>query len=126
MAKVFLDANVFIHLVERQGTIDLDDINNQLLFISPLSIHILHYVAKKKVPYESLLRLMQEFTVVPFDQEVWEKAMIGPTSDFEDNVQLHSAAETGCDIFLTQDKQLLSLAFFGKMRLVSGLPQQLL
>lgn len=43
----------------------------------------------------------------------------GPTVDFEDNVQLHSAAEAECEIFLTEDKKLLKLGFFGKTHVVS-------
>lgn len=35
--------------------------------------------------------------------------------------QLHSAAEAECDYFLTSDKKLLAMKFFGKTRIVSTL-----
>ena len=43
----------------------------------------------------------------------------GPTKDLEDNIQLHSAAKTEADFFLTNDKKLLKMKFFGKMRIVT-------
>lgn len=47
------------------------------------------------------------------------KALEGPTVDFEDNTQLHSAAEAECDYFLTNDEKLLKMKFFGKTRLTN-------
>lgn len=44
-----------------------------------------------------------------------------PTSDLEDNIQLHSAAEADCDYFLTSDKKLLAMIYFGKTKIVSTL-----
>lgn len=58
--------------------------------------------------------------MIPFDSAIAEKALVGPTSDFEDNVQLHSAAEAECDIFLTEDKKLSDMKFFGKVRIDSS------
>lgn len=52
--------------------------------------------------------------VIPFSEDVLKKSLNGPTSDFEDNVQLHSAAEAECDYFLTNDEKLLKMKFFGK------------
>ncbi len=52
-----------------------------------------------------------------------ERALQGPTTDVEDNIQLHSSVEAGCDLFLTHDEALLNLTFFGKMRIASRLPQ---
>jgi len=43
--------------------------------------------------------------------------MTGPTDDFEDNVQLHSAVMGDCDYFLTMDKKLIKMKYFGKMRI---------
>ena len=63
MAKLFLDTNVFIDLLEGRSNINVDD--------------------------------------------------------FEDNVQLHCAAQANCDFFLTRDEKMLKLGFFGKVRLKS-------
>lgn len=102
MARVFLDTN--------------------LLFISPLSTHILFYARKLKVPDHEVNELQEQFGIVPLTKYVLDKALEGPTNDLEDNIQLHSGAEADCDIFLTSDEKLLKLKFFGKMELKSTLP----
>ena len=119
MAKVFLDANYFIDVVERDRTIDFSKFLNHSLFVSPLSVHILCYVYRYKVPQESLRHLGKYFILVAFDEVVTQRAIVGPTKDFEDNVQLHSAAEASCDFFLTRDERLRKLKFFGKTQIVS-------
>ncbi len=121
MAKVFLDANIFIDLIEQRGTVASKDFTGHELFISPLSVHILMYITKKKIPYSKLAELIQLFSVIPFDQSITHKALQGPTKDFEDNIQLHSAAMADCDLFLTHDQQLLRLSFFGKTQLAANL-----
>lgn len=121
MAKVFLDANVFIDLVENRGEILSDDLGGHEIFISPLSPHILMYVTKRKVPYEKLKNITKLFFIVKLDQPICYQSLEGPTYDFEDNVQLHSAASAQCDIFLTSDKELLKLKFFGKTKITQEL-----
>lgn len=74
------------------------------------------------MPDEKLMNLLEEsYNMVDFSREISNKALRGPTDDFEDNVQLHSAAQAECDLFLTEDKKLLTLKFFGKTRVVSDL-----
>ena len=51
--------------------------------------------------------------------KILDLALEGPVDDLEDNIQLHSASEAECDVFLTNDKKLLKMKFFGKMRIVS-------
>lgn len=121
MAKVFLDTNIVIDLVEKRGIIDSEDLDGQQLFISPLSLHILLYVTKHKIPYSKLSLMMSNFSLVPFNEVVAKLSLEGPTKDFEDNVQLHSGAEAECDLFLTSDQSLLGLHFFGKMRIIDKL-----
>ena len=121
MARVFLDANIFIDLAENRGKISTDDLDNHDLFVSALLPHILMYITKRKVPFEKLSSLIiDSFTIVSFDHSICYKALDGPTSDFEDNVQLHSAAEAECDLFLTNDRRLLGLKFFGKARIIQN------
>lgn len=119
MAKIFLDANVFINVVEKRKTPQRQLFLNHALFISPLSIHILTYLYKYKIPDNRLKEPNGFFHLVPFNNEITGNALSGPTVDFEDNVQLHSAAEAECEIFLTEDKKLLKLGFFGKTQVVS-------
>lgn len=120
MAKVFLDTNVLIDLVEKRGKITPDELNDHDVFISPLSVHILMYITKRKVPYDNLSNIINSsFTYISFDKNMADLASIGPTNDFEDNVQLHSAAEAQCDFFLTEDKKLLDMKFFGKVTIAS-------
>lgn len=121
MAKVFLDTNIFIDIIENRKNLTGSFSSNDKLFISPLSVHILLYVTKRKVPYDVLLDLEEIFSLMPFDESICYKSLTGPTSDFEDNVQLHSAALSECDFFLTQDKKLLTMKFFGKTQLLSEL-----
>lgn len=122
MARIFLDANILIDLIEIRGErITAEELADNEIFISPLSVHILIYVTRQKIPPKRLVQIIELFSLVPFDQSISTKSFQGPTKDFEDNVQLHSAADSECDFFLTQDKNLLNLKFFGKTHLVSSL-----
>lgn len=121
MAKVFLDANILIDLLERRGQISQEDLEDHQVFISPLSVHISAYITKRKVPNSQLTGMMEDLTATIFDEYICSKALEGPTTDFEDNVQLHSAAEAECDLFITNDKQLLALKFFGKTRIAQDI-----
>ena len=121
MAKIFLDANIFIDFVEKRGINIEDKLGQHNLVVSPLSIHILIYITKKKIPNEKLLNVINLFLIVDFNKVISEKALHGPTSDFEDNVQLHCAAAAECDYFLTNDKGLLKTKFFGKTQIINNL-----
>lgn len=121
MAKVFLNTNILIDLVEKRKPATTDSLDGHDVFISPLSIHIFMYVTKQKVPYKKLSDIISKFQFVTFNQEIVYKSLGDPTSDFEDNVQLHSAAEEDCDIFLTSDSKLLNLKFFGKTQIKDSL-----
>ena len=121
MAKVFLDTNYFIGLANRSPETDTEILNQQQGFISILSCHILFYVNKIKVPDKELNSFIGDFNLIDLGRDILEKALEGPTSDFEDNVQLHSAARAECDIFLTSDKKLLKLKFFGITQIAQGI-----
>lgn len=121
MAKIFLDANVFISLVEKRKPVDRKLLLIHDLYLSPLSIHILTYLYKYKIPDKRLANIDKFFKLIPFNLELTIKALGGPTSDLEDNIQLHSAAEADCDMFLTSDKKLLNMKFFGKTKIVESL-----
>ncbi|MEK7165757.1 MAG: type II toxin-antitoxin system VapC family toxin [Patescibacteria group bacterium] len=121
MANLFLDANFVIDIAERQVKIILENLKDHLVYISPLSLHILAYSYKYQIPYEKFTLLVRHFHLVDFSNHIVENSLRGPTSDFEDNVQLHSATEGECDLFLTSDRKLLDMKFFGKMQVVDRL-----
>lgn len=120
MVRIFLDANFYIDVANRARE-KWQRLRGNLIFISPISTHIVFYTRKLKVPNQEIIRLQKQIGIVPLTKYLVDKALVGPTSDFEDNVQLHSAAEADCDFFLTEDKRLLNLKFFGKTRMVSDL-----
>lgn len=124
MARVFLDANVFIDIAEERKNVTLGQFGHHKLFISPLSIHILTYMYKYKLPDKKLLNLRKYYTIVPLYTSIVNKALEGSTKDFEDNVQLHSASYAECDLFLTNDKKLLDLKFFGTMKIAASVTMQ--
>lgn len=125
MARLFLDANYFIDLVEeRKPEVGLNQFAEHQLFISSLSIHILTYLYKYKIPDKGLNVALKNFNIIDFNKQIVGVSLFGPTTDFEDNVQLHSAAEAECDLFLTEDRKLLNLKFFGKTKIVNGMMQK--
>ncbi|MBA3723679.1 MAG: PIN domain-containing protein [Candidatus Levybacteria bacterium] len=116
MAKIFLDTNYFIDAIHRKPEIEiLEFYVNNSIYISPLSIHIYCYVFKIKIPNDKLIVQKAKFQIVEFTEDIADRALQGPTNDYEDNVQLHSAADAECDLFLTEDKALLAMKFFGKV-----------
>lgn len=123
MDRVFLDTNILIDIFEHRRNVNLETLSHFYLAYSPLSIHIYLYLYRKKVPLLEIHLFMQklEADAVNFSGEILSKALEGPTSDFEDNVQLHSAAEAECDYFLTNDEKLLNMKFFGKTKIADSL-----
>jgi len=79
------------------------------------------YITHQKVPYPTFSEIIKPFSVVMFDEIILKQSLVGPTDDFEDNVQLHSATEAECDLFLIEDRKLLDLKFFGKMQMANNL-----
>lgn len=118
MAKVFLDSNYFIDAVHRSPEKKiLDGLKDNIVYVSTLSVHIYCYIYKIKTPNRSLFLQIDKFQLIDFNEKICSKALLGPTRDFEDNIQLHSAAEAECDIFLTEDRKLLDMKFFGKLKI---------
>jgi predicted nucleic acid-binding protein len=121
MKKIFLDANFFIDLIEGRSEIDIYQFKNQALFISPLTVHIYFYVYKIKIANQKFLSFLDFFNIVDLNEEILRNALEGPTNDLEDNIQLHSASFSDCDLFLSSDKKLLKLKFFGKVKIQNKL-----
>ncbi len=120
MGRIFLDTNFYIDITKRAKE-KWKALGENLLFISPLSTHILFYARKLKVPDPEANKLQEQFGIVPLTEYILDKALQGPTNDLEDNIQLHSAAVAECDIFLTNDAKLLKMKFFGKTELKSAI-----
>jgi len=117
MAKIFLDTNVLVDYLERKN-ISISHLRGHKVAISPLSTHILFSISKNLVPQSLIAEALEQFSIVSFNQSVHDNSLIGPTSDFEDNVQLHSASNYNAAFFLTSDKQLCSMKFFGTMKII--------
>ena len=118
MAKIFLDTNYFIDALHRKPEKEiLESLENNSIYISPLSVHIYCYIFKINIKNMPISMQIDTFQLVDFSDEIVARALEGPTSDFEDNVQLHSAANAHCDVFLTEDKKLLEMKFFGKVKI---------
>lgn len=121
MAKIFLDANYFIDFAERQKSNLLAKLVGNKLYVSILTIHILAYIYKYKIPNKKINALIKNISLTPLNRGLLKLALDGPTNDLEDNLQLLSAAKSDCDFFLTNDKKFLKMKFFGKTRIISEL-----
>lgn len=122
MAKVYLDTNIFIDAIHRAPEKQiLEELEGHIPYTSTLSFHIYCYAFKVKIPSRKVSEQKEKFQITDLSQIVLEKALEGPTNDIEDNIQLHSAAEADCGIFLTSDAKLLKLKFFGKTEVKSTL-----
>ena len=121
MAKVFVDTNYFIGLAGRTPETDSKTLDRHDAFISTLSCHIYCYVNKVKIPNKKFDSYVSEFNLINFSNNILKKAQQGPTIDLEDNVQLHSAVEAECEYFLTNDKKLLKMKFFGKAKIAKSI-----
>ena len=120
MANIFIDSNFLFDVTERDVT-KRKMLDNNTVFVSALSYHILFYTYKYKVPQSQVSEYKSQFYIVDLSDKVLTDAMTGPSSDLEDNIQLHSAADIEADYFLTTDKRLLKLKYFGKMKIIEAL-----
>lgn len=121
MAKIFLDTNYFIDFAERNKTDLLEKLRGHKLCLSVFSPLILAYVYKYKIPNNEIKTLIKKIYLIPLNRSLLEFALEGPTDDLEDNIQLLSAAKANCDFFLTNDKKILKMKFFGKSKIASGI-----
>ena len=118
MKNIFLDTNILMDIAENRKKIEFD-LSQCISYISPLSLHILCYTFKKKIPNAQIIDITSEFNLISLSDKITKVALLGPTTDFEDNVQLHSATEADADYFITEDKGLLKIKFFGKTQIVN-------
>ncbi len=119
MAKLFLDANCFIDLIEDRNSELIVFLEKHELAISVLSLHILIYVYKYKIPNKKLQLIPQRFEILPITKSISLDSLQEPTNDYEDNIQLQTAVKHGFDIFLTNDKAPLKLSEFRKIKIIT-------
>lgn len=120
MAKVFLDTNYLLDLFMRH-TRKLSDTGANNLFFSPLSLPTISYIHKLKMPNILLQNILNDLFIINLTDTILKKSLNGPTPDIEDNIQLHSAAISHCDYFLTSDKKLLKMKYFGNVEIIAQL-----
>lgn len=116
MASIFLDTNYFFEIFEKDKE-KISDLEGNNVYASPLSYHIFSYTKRLKTPNQPLINSLGTISPVSLNEVVLSRSLLGPTHDLEDNIQLQSAAESGCDLFLTHDKNLLKLGYFGKTKI---------
>jgi predicted nucleic acid-binding protein len=121
MAKIFLDTNAFLDILTSRSPRSVVDYDGHNIYISALTIHIALYVLKIKIPNREIGEILSNFELVGLTNEITLKALEGPTVDFEDNIQLHSAAAEECKYLITADKSLLKMKFFGVTRMVASM-----
>ena len=117
MANIFLDTNFYFQLLKGELNANIHDSNQ--VYVSTLSVHIACYSLKIKVPNLHLTNSLATINTLDFSANILTKACVGPTTDLEDNIQLHSASLADCDYFLTFDDQLLKMKFFGKTQITT-------
>ena len=117
MAKIFLDTNIFIDVMEARDSSLVGRFEGTELFVSTVSIGIWTYVYKLSIPDAALQEIFTVFNFVGCSSEIAQKSVMGPTPDYEDNVQLHSAVESECELFITKDEKLIKMGYFGKVRI---------
>jgi predicted nucleic acid-binding protein len=117
MVDIFLDVNKLVDLIKGDHKDNLESLRGCELMVSALSWHITYYLMRWKVPNKKLEQVFDSIKTVEMSNAIVKKAMNGPTNDFEDNIQLHSAIEGECDYFLTMDKKLLKMKRFGNMKI---------
>lgn len=123
MDKIFLDTNVFMRLLEGRLEDSWQKFDAYQCCISALSIHIAVYVHKLRIPNATMSSFTTHFVILPISNQASKQSLEGPTSDYEDNLQLHTALESNTAQFVTLDKKLLDLKSIGIMNVVS--PTQL-
>jgi predicted nucleic acid-binding protein len=123
MEKVFLDTNCFIDILEKRDLTLIDFVGHYSLYISAISIGTWAYIFKHRVPNSKFDLILATFNIESTILNLIERSFVGPTSDYEDNVQLHSATNSGCSIFMTRDKRLQKLRNFFGVKILS--PQDL-
>lgn len=108
---VFVDANIIIEIIEQRknhaAAVKLVRENPSKLCISVLTCHIVMYVCSRKIDPEVILNFLKDFVIIDSTHEdvLWaEQRRL--SNDFEDALQIAAAIRSGCNQFVTFDKEL--------------------
>jgi predicted nucleic acid-binding protein len=120
MANIFIDTNLFFDLAYRNEA-KSEALKGHNIYVSPLSMHIYCYSEHVRLPDKTLESFIDNYIIIDLSKNILKRSLKGPTSDLEDNIQLHSAAKCEADYFLTNDKKLLNMKFFGKTKILPNI-----
>lgn len=113
--KIFVDTNILLDVfLERKPHCDYsikiwDIAENRMAqaFVSAISFNNIYYILNKYQGRECARRSLEvlnaNFSIVPLDKGIMEKAISSPMSDFEDAIQLFSALSSRADCIVTRD-----------------------
>lgn len=118
MVNIYLDANILLDILTHRQQFDILALGQNRPIISTLSVHIAAYSAKVFQPDTEFKAVVDLFTLIPLENVIVNLSLKGPTSDFEDNVQLHSAVKAQANYFITRDIALLKLGIFGSTQIL--------
>ncbi len=136
--NIFLDANICLDLLDTKratskATVDWylskkDDTSLQFYFSSDFMTTFYYVLTeRKKIDAEDIVKVIEaiSFEIIPFylnhndfvsaKNDFKDKVF----DDFEDLMILNSALRCECDIFVTNDRELLKLYEFGTMKITS-------
>lgn len=136
--NIFLDANICLDLLDTRrvtakATVDWymgkkDDLSLQFYFSSDFMTTFYYVLTeRKKINAEDVVKAIEaiSFEITPFylnhsdfvsaKNDFNDKVF----NDFEDLMILNSALRCECDMFVTNDRELLKLGKFGTMKIVN-------
>jgi predicted nucleic acid-binding protein len=111
---MYLDANILLEILlnranEKSARKLLEEQNDEL-FISALTAHLVTHFGKTIVDLTVLRAFLADYTILSFEANDFEWAFTNARDDdFEDALQLAVAIRNGCEEFITFDKHLAEL-----------------
>ena len=122
--KIFIDVNIFIDVMtKRSGWTESIRVLNLARrspdvesWISALTLPLVYFF-RRRIVNESTARadaqaILKGLHLVSLNQTILDQAMISAGSDFEDNIQLVSAASISANHLITRNKKDFDAAFF--------------
>lgn len=112
MNKVFFDANILLSLLLVRNNYDAIvnfqiQCTNSQIYISALTGHLVAHFRPEGISLETIELFLKDYQMIELkpDDFTWAFDSVRD-NDFEDALQLAVAIRTGCDTFVTFDKQL--------------------
>lgn len=115
MKRIFLDTNVIIDYVMRRDNCEYMDMliqlsldKNDILCTSLLSFANMAYIFRKLSHEErkQIFSVLRRFiSIIPADEQQFDKALERKVTDFEDYLQYQAAVANGCTHIITNNKK---------------------